>query len=73
MVAGIFGLLAPIIARLFTYILDWIKVGDDTKKSYYRFLAAFEADLGISIKLHKSGGDQLERIREELKPKPEAK
>ncbi len=67
---AIFSMLAPILTRLFAWVLDWIQTGDETKKAFYKFVAAWEEERGVSIKLHKSGLDQLARIREELKPKP---
>lgn len=66
---AIFGLLAPLVAKLFAWVLDWINTKDSVKKDFYKFVAAFEADRGISIKLHQDAEEQLVRIRAELAEK----
>lgn len=65
-ITTILGIIGPILIRAVAWVLDWIQTKDATKKAFYQFVAAWEADVGGVVKLHASGKSQLDKIREEI-------
>lgn len=73
MFGAIFTVLAPLIAYVVSWIFDWLQVKNETKKTFYKWIAKWESKSGGIAKLHGTGADQLQAIRDEIAKEKEIK